>query len=317
MKRWFWILIAVMSTLLATQPGSSSAQVDLLAVSWSAEYFNNPYLAGTPSISRQDNGIGFDWGFGSPGEGVPANNFSVRWGKGGYLPGGVYRFIITADEGFRLYIDGEVILDTWDEPQPGLTLGRDVELSTGEHQIQVDYREFDQTAYIYLDWGLAPAEAAAEALPVGMTATVSVDTLNVRREPRIANNLIGRISRGQVYPLLGRSEDGLWVELDLGSGGSGWVSSAYVTVGTEDSAASRLSGLTLRSNFRLFVRVSPGAEAEEVALLLPGEIVPIVGRNEDATWWKVQDGSVYGWVNALYITLSPDVDALDVTIVDE
>jgi len=316
MKRYFWI-IAFCVTSLLTFGSSSLAQVDLQQVSWSAEYFNNPYLAGTPSFTRQDNGIGFDWGFDSPGEGVPEDNFSVRWGKGGYLPGGVYRFIITADEGFRLYIDGEVILDTWDQPNPGVTLGRDVELSTGDHRFQLDYREFDQSAYIFLDWGLAPVEAAASAQAVGITATVNVDTLNVRREPRIANNLIARISRGQEYTLLGRSEDGLWVELDLGNSMRGWVSSAYVLVNSTGNPSSRLTGLTLRSNYRLLVRGAPDAEAEEVALLLPGEIAPIVGRNEDASWWKIQDGSVYGWVNALYITLSPDVDVLDVSVVDE
>lgn len=316
MKRWFWIgCLLVGLLLLSNMP--LLAQSNLHEQPWNAEYFNNPYLAGTPSFTRQDSGIGFDWGTNSPGRGVPADNFSVRWGKGGYLPGGVYRFIITADEGFRLYIDGEVILDTWDQPQPGLTLGRDVELSTGVHRIQLDYREFDQTAYIYLDWGLAPAGEVVAAQPVGMIATVNVDTLNVRREPRIANNLIARVSRGQEYPLLARSEDGLWVQIDMGNGDTGWVSSAYVTVGTEGSAASQLRDLTLRSNYRLLVRATPDAEAEEVALLLPGEIVPIVGRNEDASWWKVQSGSVYGWVNALYVTLSPDVDALDVTVVEE
>ncbi|MFU8855275.1 PA14 domain-containing protein, partial [Micromonospora sp. SL1-18] len=42
------------------------------------EYFNNVNLTGNPVLTRVDPNVDFDW-TGSPGTGVPANNFSVRW----------------------------------------------------------------------------------------------------------------------------------------------------------------------------------------------------------------------------------------------
>ncbi|MCA9913328.1 MAG: hypothetical protein KC496_08255, partial [Anaerolineae bacterium] len=86
MKRWYWIMMLVGLFFINGLP--LLAQTNLQQQTWNAEYFNNPYLAGTPSFTRQDGGIGFDWGMESPGRGIPADNFSVRWGKGGYLPGG-------------------------------------------------------------------------------------------------------------------------------------------------------------------------------------------------------------------------------------
>ena len=48
---------------------------------YAAEYFANRNLAGAPVLTRQDDAIDFDWGGGTPGDGVPADNFSARWTK--------------------------------------------------------------------------------------------------------------------------------------------------------------------------------------------------------------------------------------------
>jgi beta-glucosidase len=44
-----------------------------------AEYFNDPNLNGSPVLKRIDRHIDFDWNAASPGEGVSAKSFSVRW----------------------------------------------------------------------------------------------------------------------------------------------------------------------------------------------------------------------------------------------
>lgn len=292
---------------------------------WGADYYNNPYLAGEPIFGRFENAVGFDWGAGSPSDDIPNDNFSVRFGKGGYLPAGVYRFIISADEGFRLYIDQQVILDAWDDNVPGQTLGRDIRLSEGNHHIQIDYREFSGDAFIYLDWGAAPPGTEAETLTspestapesaIG-TVTVTANALNVRSEPRIANNVITRVQRGQQFPLLDRSADGNWVQIALDASTTGWVSTAYVdgSAASPISDNSDLSGVTLRSDARLFVRVRPDADSEIIGLLHAGEVVPIVARNDNMTWWQIRDGSQIGWVSAQFVTLSPDVNPARVTI---
>lgn len=308
-------ILSLCMLLLGILTPTTFAQ-ELINQSWRAEYFNNPYLAGTPIITRQDARVGFDWGFESPDTAIPTDNFSVRWGKGGYLPAGTYRFIITADESFRLYVDNQVIIDTWDAPQIAVTLGRDIVLSEGFHQIQIDFREFSGTAFIYLDWGIAQTDTPTTAVANSTTTsdrnvTVATSRLNVRSEPRIANNVIERVTRGQQFPLLEQSADGLWVRIQLRSGVSGWVSSQYV----RDSVAGRdLNGLTLRSNARLLIRTSPNTDASVLGLLQAGQVAQIVGRNGDATWWQVQADGFVGWINGDYVTLSPDVEPFAVTI---
>lgn len=293
---------------------------DIVDVPWNAEYFNNPYLAGEANVSRLDDGIGFDWGANAPVAGLPVDNFSVRWGKGGYIPAGTYRFIVTSSLGFRLYIDGEIILDTWDGSAENLTIGRDYFIPAGTHNIQLDYYSFSGDASIYLDWGLAPdGELAPQSTTVisADTVTITANILNVRSEPRIANNIIERLARGQQFSQISRSENGRWVQLDLGNGTLGWVSSAYVQVSSAIVTIEGLSGQMLRSTTRLFIRTSPDISSDTLGLLLNGEDATIIGRSEDATWWLVNHNGVEGWVNALFVVLSPDVNILDVVVTNE
>jgi beta-glucosidase len=44
-----------------------------------AEYFSSPAMTGTPAFHRVDHAIDFDWNAASPGPGVPAKGFAVRW----------------------------------------------------------------------------------------------------------------------------------------------------------------------------------------------------------------------------------------------
>jgi uncharacterized protein YraI len=320
------IRIFILLLLLWLVTASIQAQ-NIFDRPWGTDYYNNPYLAGAPVFGRSENAVGFDWGDDSPGDGIPDDNFSVRFGKGGNLPGGVYRFIITADEGFRLYIDQQVVLDRWDDHTPGSTVGRDVQLNEGYHHIQIDYREFSGRAFIYLDWGPAPANAEtaplvlAQSVPTANamgTVTVTAASLNVRTEPRIANNVLTRVEREQQFPLLEQSPDGNWVRIAIDAATSGWVSVDYVS----GSAASTMSnnsdlrGLQLRSDARLFVRIAPDAESEIVGLLPAGEIVAILGRNSAITWYQIQDGNRVGWVSAQFVTLSPDVNPVSLPIAE-
>jgi uncharacterized protein YgiM (DUF1202 family) len=63
-------------------------------------------------------------------------------------------------------------------------------------------------------------------------ATVATRSLRVRSAPSETAEVIAGIAEGERYPVLGISSDGLWVQLaiDEAPGGSGWVSSSFVTV---------------------------------------------------------------------------------------
>lgn len=78
---------------------------------------------------------------------------------------------------------------------------------------------------------LAHQVQAASSAP---QATVMADILNVRNGPSTAYPIIGRTTDGQTHPIIGKSEDDKWLQVDV-NGKKGWVSRQYIqTVGSLD-----------------------------------------------------------------------------------
>ncbi|WP_347597831.1 PA14 domain-containing protein [Acrocarpospora sp. B8E8] len=110
------------------------------SASYQAEYFANRNLSGSPVLTRAESAIDHDWGGDSPGEGVPADNFSARWTKTSDFTAGTYRFTATGDDGLRLYVDGQLVIDKWID-QPATTYTTDRALSAGSHTVVLEYYE--------------------------------------------------------------------------------------------------------------------------------------------------------------------------------
>ena len=79
--------------------------------SWQAEYWDNQYLQGDPVLCRDEQAVSFSWGEGSPGPGVPADNFSARYNRTVYFPEGLTRFTLASDDGSRLWVDDVLLID--------------------------------------------------------------------------------------------------------------------------------------------------------------------------------------------------------------
>jgi len=108
---------------------------------YAAEYFANRNLEGAPVLTGQDDAIDFDWAGGAPGDGVPADNFSARWTKSLTVEeAGSYKFTVTGDDGVRLYVDGEKVIDQW-ILQGRTTYSATQQLTQGAHQIKLEYFE--------------------------------------------------------------------------------------------------------------------------------------------------------------------------------
>jgi PKD repeat protein len=119
---------------------------------WRGEYYNNPNLSGNPVLVRNDVSIDFDWGTGSPGPGVPVDGFSARWSRSLNFSAGTYRFYALADDGVRLWIDGNLVIDQWHDSSP-TTYTADVTLSAGWHTVVMEYYEDTGGAVVQLTWG--------------------------------------------------------------------------------------------------------------------------------------------------------------------
>lgn len=83
-----------------------------------ASYFSDPEL-GTDVLDRVDSTVNFDWKQGSPDPLVPADGFSARWsGQVQAQTSGAYTFSVTADDGVRLYVNGQLVIDQWQALAP-------------------------------------------------------------------------------------------------------------------------------------------------------------------------------------------------------
>jgi uncharacterized protein YraI len=133
---------------------------------WLAQYYNNLFLAGaTPVYQTQvTNGLNLDFGAGSPNAAVNADNFSARFTTDAFFNAGTYRFSIRADDEFRFWVNGSVVLSTLDAGQPNTVLTVDQTLSGNVH-LQLDYRERSGGAAISVNW--LDVNAVTTPVPTG------------------------------------------------------------------------------------------------------------------------------------------------------
>jgi beta-glucosidase len=116
------------------------------------EYFANNRLEGEPRIVRTDPRIAFGWTLNSPGRGIPFDWYSVRWTGTLTVPAaGVRRIGLEANDGYRLWIDGELILDNWVKRSFGTRLA-DVSIEPGPHDLKLEYFESTGNARVRLVW---------------------------------------------------------------------------------------------------------------------------------------------------------------------
>ena len=154
---------------------------------WKGEYYNNKDLSGSPTMVRDDGdgNLNFDWESDSPSSSceIGADNFSVRWTRTVSFDANDYRFTMTSDDGFRLYIDDELKLNKWID-QGATTYTVDVSLSAGNHTIKMEYYENGGNAVARLSWKEAPTDdnppsvsitSPVDGATVSSTVTVSAD----------------------------------------------------------------------------------------------------------------------------------------------
>lgn len=146
-KPYYLIAPLLVVMLLIILANSSQAADDL----WTAQFWNNKELKGSPAHTRFDKTIDFDWGHGSPAPGVKDDDFSARWERSVYFNAGTYRFIATMDDAMRVWVDGNLIIDSWTDSQEH-SMTRDWNLSQGDHQIRVDYYEAGGVAVAKFRW---------------------------------------------------------------------------------------------------------------------------------------------------------------------
>jgi hypothetical protein len=118
---------------------------------WKGEYWSNRTLDGVPTLVRNDVRLDFNWGTDAPYPGLPVDNFSARWTRALAFDATTYRFHLAMDDGARLWIDNQLVIDEWhDGAEREKTV--DVALTVGTHNLRVDYYESAGNARVRLTW---------------------------------------------------------------------------------------------------------------------------------------------------------------------
>ena len=122
-----------------------------------AEFYATPDLTGDVVDIVIVDAINFDWAANSPSAFVPKDKFSVRWSGKVNFDADMYRFVTDTDDGVKVFVGGEPLIDAWSLPSPWYGKQRRLKKMTkGLHNIKVEYRE---------DWGSAKASVIWEKAP--------------------------------------------------------------------------------------------------------------------------------------------------------
>ncbi|MFO7680672.1 MAG: PA14 domain-containing protein [Chloroflexota bacterium] len=137
---------------------------------WLAVYWNNTDLAGSPALIRpefDDNhnpGIHNNWGLNSPDPLVNKDYFSARWTRSEYLEPGRYRFTASADDGVRVWVNDQMLIDAWLN-QVFTTYTSYLDITGGVVPIRVEYYENQHQAVVHVSWTRVPGSETAVVGP--------------------------------------------------------------------------------------------------------------------------------------------------------
>jgi uncharacterized protein YgiM (DUF1202 family) len=168
--------------------------------------------------------------------------------------------------------------------------------------------------------GMAPANESVPLTSDTPYALVMATYLNVRTGPGINYAVLGTAYAGETLPIVGRSADNLWYQVETRYG-TGWVSSAYVvtrneyggtpvTTGTVTTEAAVAGPIGIINTGALNIRSGPGIQYTSLGTLAGGTETRIVGRTADWSWWLLDTPVGTGWANAIYIIVRGDTSGV-------
>jgi hypothetical protein len=129
------MILALAGPALAQGPGPQHTSPN-----WEAAYWNNITLSGEPALVQEEPNLDYDWGGGSPDARIRADGFSARWSRYFQVTPGSYRFTVTSDDGIRVWVDGALIINQWND-HPPRTFTADRYLDANHHLVTVEFYE--------------------------------------------------------------------------------------------------------------------------------------------------------------------------------
>lgn len=162
-------------------PAAPGAGITCGAGEWTARYYANTTFAGLPENTRCESDVANNWGYGSPaGTFVGPDQFSVRWSRTIDAPATAqYTFSARGDDGIRIIVDGQVILNEWRDQAP-TNFTATATLAAGPHDVVVEYYENGGGAEATVSWTAGPPITRV-GLVVPTPTTLGSDQMLVNR----------------------------------------------------------------------------------------------------------------------------------------
>jgi uncharacterized protein YraI len=266
MKKQVIPLIVTTLFALALTVSSAWAQAPgLEEATWTAAYWNNVDFSGPPVLTRTETAVNHRWDHGSPDPAINPDRFSARWTTTVELEEGLYRFTTISDDGVRVWVGGEQIIDNWTVHAEQVDAAT-VSLPAGVYEIVIEYFENTGIATMIFNW-----ERLDEAVDCGARYVVQ------------AGDWLSRIAR-QCGVSVARL---LTANPQVTNPSAIWPGLVLVIPDPEVTA-------TLR--FNLNFRPVPTTNSRPMGVIPAGTAVPVVGRNQAGDWLLVTYQGQRGWI---------------------
>lgn len=340
------LLMALTLTSLAIVQAEPNTQAQF-GTGWTGEFFSNPNLQDPVAFVQQfPTGLNINWGAASPAAGIiPVDQWSARFTSVQLFNEGTYEFVVASDDGVRVYIDNNLVLDRF----IGRTLTTDrfqLSLTAGTHSIRIEYFDGIDQAALQFQWfqiaGIAtpfPGDGSGGVVPgqptpipacTGVCATVTgVRGLALRTGPYLGASFVTTLTQDSTYQVLGRNRDeGIynWYRLQVGDR-QGWASGRYLTLTVDVNTVPLVGsgfdnidnapeyGVIAHPRAVMNMRHRPSIRTSRVGSIPWGAPVQVIGRTIQAgipRWYQVRYNGVVGWIDARWVSVSGEIYAVPI-----
>ncbi len=139
-----------------------------------ATYHAAAALDGAPALERRDSLVDFSWTLSSPGRGIPLDAYAARWTGEIHFPDGATRLGVESNDGVRLWVDEQLVLDRWGKASAGTHLGSST-FGPGRRRIRLEFRETVGNGRVRLVWTAGAPNDADLAIAAAAGAAARSD----------------------------------------------------------------------------------------------------------------------------------------------
>jgi regulation of enolase protein 1 (concanavalin A-like superfamily) len=261
-----------------------------------AEYWPTISMTGMPQ-TRVDANIQFDWANGVPMNGIPNDNFSVRWRGRIQAPvSGTYTFSTETDDGVRLWVDSVLLINRWVN-QGTTKYSGTINLTAGQlYEVEMHYFDNFGGAVARLLW--TPPSGTEQVIPATQFFNLPSGTNHRPRTPDVLipategelSDPIGLVMASSAF------EDQDVAQTHLSSDWEIWT--------TDVSPVKVWNALEVTAAARTYASLSDGVFVNGFTALTPNTSYQLRTRHRDSSSNMISEWSAYGVRN--FTTTPPD-----------